>query len=129
MPNPWMNRYALSVRTKPALRRVVTLLDKTKCRVQRLLRHVWTDLSAWSLVLTNMVTISAAFLEHWSFSTIIWVYWCQILIIGVFAFLRTIALTDLSLTGVERIRLRFTLKGSYGQGLFSLPTSRSSSCA
>jgi uncharacterized membrane protein len=105
---------------KPALRRVVTLLDCMKCRVQRLLRHSWTDLSAWALVLTNMVTISAAFLKHWSFSTIIWVYWCQILIIGVFAFLRTIALTDLSLTGVERIRLRFTLKGKLRTGAFFL---------
>jgi len=105
---------------KPALRRVVTLLDCTKCRVQRLLRHVWTDLSAWALVLTNMITISAAFLEHWSFSTIIWVYWCQILIIGVFAFLRTIALTDFSLTGVERIRFRFTLKGKLRAGAFFL---------
>jgi hypothetical protein len=105
---------------KPALRRVVTLLDYTKCRVQRLLRHSWTDLSAWALVLTNMITISAAFLEHWSFSTIIWVYWCQILIIGVFAFLRTIALTDFSLAGVERVRLRFTLKGKLRAGTFFL---------
>jgi hypothetical protein len=51
---------------------------------------------------------------------IIWVYWCQILIIGIFAFLRSIALTDLSLSGVERIRLRFTLKGKLRAGLFFL---------
>jgi hypothetical protein len=105
---------------KPVLRRVVTLLDCTKCWVQRLLRHIWTDLSAWILVFTNMVTISAAFLQQWSFSTIIWVYWCQILIIGFFAFLRTIALTDLSLNGVERIRLQFTLKGKLRVGAFFL---------
>jgi hypothetical protein len=99
---------------------VVILLDCMKCKVQRLLRHIWTDLSAWTLVLTNIITILAAYLEHWPFSTIIWVYWCQILIIGFFAFVRTIALTDFSLTGVERIRLRFTLKGKLRAGVIFL---------
>jgi uncharacterized membrane protein len=67
-----------------------------------------------------VVTISAAFLEHWSFSTIIWVYWCQTLIIGVFAFLRAIALSDLTLTGVKRVRRRSTLGGKFRAGAFFL---------
>jgi len=105
---------------KSTLLHVVKLLDRAYGKVRRLLRHLWTDLSAWTLVLTNVVTISAAFLEHWPFSTIIWVYWCQTLIIGVFAFLRAIALTDLTVASVDRIRLRFTLKGKLRAGAFFL---------
>jgi uncharacterized membrane protein len=99
---------------KPALRRVVTLLD----RVPGLVRLIWTDLSAWTLLLTNVVTIAAAILEHWSFSTIIWVYWCQTLIIGVFSFLRAVALADHTAAGVKRARRRFTLEGRLRTGVF-----------
>jgi uncharacterized membrane protein len=75
-----------------------------KRKVLSLLQHVWTDLSAWALILTNLITISFAYGEHWAFSTIIWVYWCQTLIIGLFAFLRVVRLTDISYHGVERIQ-------------------------
>ncbi len=77
-----------------------------KKRVLSVLQHVWTDLSAWALILTNFITISFAYANHWAFSTIIWVYWCQTLIIGVFAFLRVLRLTDVSHHGVERIQPR-----------------------
>ncbi|HVQ01044.1 MAG TPA: DUF6498-containing protein [Candidatus Thermoplasmatota archaeon] len=75
-----------------------------KRNILSLLQHIWTDLSAWALILTNLITISFAFMNHWAFSTIIWVYWCQTLIIGLFAFLRVVRLTDISHHGVERIQ-------------------------
>ena len=78
--------------------------DNIKRKIFFLLRRVWTDLSAWALILTNFITISFAYSEHWVFSTIIWVYWCQTLIIGLFAFLRVIQLTDISSHEVDRIQ-------------------------
>jgi len=89
-------------------------------KITIILCHVWTDLSSWALVITNIVTITAAYLQHWPFSTIIWVYWCQTLIIGVFAFLRAISLTDLSPTRVDRLRLRFSHAGKLRAGAFFL---------
>jgi hypothetical protein len=89
-------------------------------RIVLLLRHVWTDLSAWLLILTNLITISYAFIDHWAFSTIIWVYWCQTLIIGFFALLRTISLTDLSYRGVERIQPKFFVRAKLRSGVFFL---------
>ncbi len=84
------------------------------------LHHIWTDLSSWALVLTNLITITVAYLQHWPFSTIIWVYWCQTLIIGFFAFLRAISLTDLSPTRIDQIRLRFKHTGNLRAGAFFL---------
>lgn len=95
-------------------------VDDIKGRILPLLRHIWTDLSAWALILTNLITISFAYVEHWAFSTIIWVYWCQTLIIGFFAFLRVISLTDFSYPGVERIQLGVSLKPKLRAGIFFL---------
>jgi len=105
---------------KSTLRRIEILLDRAKGKLFSLLRHIWTDLSAWALVLTNIITIAFAFVGHWAFSTIIWVYWCQTLIIGFFAFLRAISITDISYPGVERIQLRFSLKAKLRTGAFFL---------
>ena len=94
--------------------------DDIKRSVRPLVGRVWTDLSAWTLILTNLITISFAYINHWEFSTIIWVYWCQTLIIGFFAFLRTISLADLSYHGVERIRERFSFRLKARAGLLFL---------
>jgi hypothetical protein len=96
------------------------MVDEIKGKIQSILKHIWTDLSAWTLILTNLITISFAYVEHWAFSTIIWVYWCQTLIIGFFAFLRVISLTDFSYPGVERIQLGISLKPKVRAGIFFL---------
>ncbi len=94
--------------------------DDIRRSIQSLLGHVWTDLSAWTLILTNLITISFAYINQWAFSTIIWVYWCQTLIIGFFAFLRVISLTDLSCPGVERIQKQFSLRLKFQAGMLFL---------
>jgi hypothetical protein len=95
---------------KSTLHRIMIRFDDIKRSIQLLLGRVWTDLSAWTLILTNLITISFAYINHWTFSTIIWVYWCQTLIISFFAFLKVISLADLSYPGVERIQKRFSLR-------------------
>lgn len=83
-------------------------------------RHVWSDLSTWVLVLTNVITISAAYVQQWPFSTILWVYWCQTLIIGFFAFFRAISLADLSPGGVEHLSRRLHHAGRLRAGVLFL---------
>ena len=94
--------------------------DTIKRKIVLLLQHVWTDLSAWALILTNLITISFAYVQQWAFSTIIWVYWCQTLIIGFFAFLRVIRLTDISYHGVERIQPKFYSRSKLRNGVLFL---------
>ncbi len=47
-------------------------------------QHFYLDKSFWSLVIANIVTIVWAFKENWSLDLIIWVYFCQNIIIGIF---------------------------------------------
>jgi hypothetical protein len=105
---------------KPSIHKIRHRFDKIKGRIILLLRHVWTDLSAWALILTNLITILFAYAEHWAFSTIIWVYWCQTLIIGFFAFFRVIHLTDISYHGVERIQPKFYSRSKLRNGALFL---------
>jgi hypothetical protein len=105
---------------KSTIHQIGAVLDRARGRLFSLLRHIWTDLSAWTLLLTNSITITFAFVQHWAFSTIIWVYWCQSLIIGFFAFLRAISLTDISYHGVERIQPRFSLRLKLRTGIIFL---------
>src|SRR3989344_335336 len=42
--------------------------------------------SFYVLLAANLITIMLAILEDWSFLTLLWIYWCQSIIIGVFAF-------------------------------------------
>jgi hypothetical protein len=105
---------------KSTLLHIQGRFEDTKRNIHFLLKRVWTDLSAWTLILTNLITIAFAYLNHWAFSTIIWVYWCQTLIIGFFAFLKVMSLTDLSHPGVERIQKRFSLRSKLRAGLLFL---------
>jgi len=104
-------------------KKFVQIWDDIASRATRLLswvRHVWADLSTWALVITNIVTISVAYLQNWPFATIIWVYWCQTLMIGFFAFIRVVSLADLSPGGVDQLSLRLHKEGRLRAGFFFL---------
>jgi hypothetical protein len=105
---------------KSTFHRILVRCEDAKRSIPVLFKRVWIDLSAWTLILTNLITIAFAYLNQWAFSTIIWVYWCQTLIIGFFAFLRVISLADLSHPGVERIQKRFSLRWKLRAGLLFL---------
>lgn len=44
--------------------------------------------SVYLLILANVVVITMAILDNWSFGNMLWIYWCQSVIIGIFHFFR-----------------------------------------
>ena len=59
-------------------------------------RYFLSDLSVWSLLLSNLITIAWALIEGWSISLILWIYWTQSIIIGIFWSIRIFRLRDFS---------------------------------
>lgn len=53
------------------------------------------DKSLWSLVGANLVTIVLALAQHWQLATILLIYWCQSVIIGIFTAARMIEVPSL----------------------------------
>jgi hypothetical protein len=64
-------------------------------------KNPFIDLSLWSLLLSNIVIIFFATTEHWDLLTIMWIYWYQSIIIGLFNFIRILQLNEFSTTGFE----------------------------
>jgi hypothetical protein len=46
------------------------------------------DISAWSLLAANLITITIAVRFHWNLLELMWLYWAQSVIIGVFNYVR-----------------------------------------
>lgn len=51
-------------------------------------KYLFNDRSTWALIFANILTISFSLLENWDLLTILRIYWCQSVIIGVFNFIR-----------------------------------------
>jgi hypothetical protein len=60
-----------------------------------------SDLSVWSLIVSNLVVIIWALVEGWSLPVIMWVYWIQSVSIGFFWFIKIMALKDFSTKNLE----------------------------
>lgn len=43
------------------------------------------DLSTWALIFSNLVALVVAVLDQWSLIDLLWVYWSQSVVIGIFA--------------------------------------------
>jgi hypothetical protein len=54
------------------------------------------DLSLWGLFLSNVIAIVMALVEGWSLGIIMWVYWCQSVIIGIWWFFKLLTLKEFS---------------------------------
>lgn len=54
------------------------------------------NLSIISLLISNLIVIILAIVQSWDTSTVLWVYWMQSLIIGLFQFLRILSLKKFS---------------------------------
>ena len=65
----------------------------------RLGHHFHTDRSAALLVFSNLITIVLALLQQWDLRDIMWVYWGQSVIIGVFNWRRILDLKQFSTEG------------------------------
>jgi hypothetical protein len=62
-------------------------------------RYLRRDLSAHSLILSNLVTIVLAVVQRWDISVLMWIYWCQSVIIGLSNFTRILTLREFSTKG------------------------------
>lgn len=59
------------------------------------------DPSFWLLLIINVTTIYFAVREQWSIHQLMWIYWFQSIIIGIFHFIRIISLKHFSTEGVR----------------------------
>ena len=54
------------------------------------------DVSLWFLLVSNLTTIFFAMNDGWNLLTIMWIYWTQSIIIGLFNFIRILQLKEFS---------------------------------
>lgn len=69
--------------------------------IKGFLKIVLTDPSLWLLLLSNLLTIFLAVKDGWGLSNIIWIYWLQSVIIGLFNFLKILELKQFSTEGFK----------------------------
>ncbi|MFH1544833.1 MAG: DUF6498-containing protein [archaeon] len=66
-----------------------------------LIESIQKDSSSKVLILSNFITIILAVVFSWSLMIILWSYWLQSIIIGLFNFIRILSLKDFSVQGME----------------------------
>ncbi len=64
-------------------------------------QRILKDASVWTLLTVNVITIFVAVIQQWSFGTVLWVYWSQSMIIGIFTFLNTVGFKNFSKDSLE----------------------------
>jgi len=62
-------------------------------------RRWFGDVSLWLLLFSNLITVFWATREGWELPVLMWIYWWQSIIIGVFNFVRILKLKEFSTTG------------------------------
>jgi len=81
---------------------------------------ILTDRSALLLIFSNIVLIVFALYENWGILTVMFIYWCQSIIIGFFTFLKMITLKDFSTEGVNYNTMRPTAGAKIFMSFFFL---------
>jgi hypothetical protein len=64
--------------------------------IHELIEAFRDDASSRSLLLSNLITIFLAVIEHWSLKTVMLIYWGQNIIIGIFNVIRILASSGIS---------------------------------
>lgn len=64
-------------------------------------KDIHMDASTWMLLLTNMLTIVLALYEKWDIGSVMWIYWIQSVIIGVFQFIKILDQQKFLMTNVQ----------------------------
>lgn len=62
---------------------------------------MFSDLTTWSLIGSNLITITFAILEKWDVRTVLWLYWWQSVVIGFFNVMKIISLREFSTAGFK----------------------------
>lgn len=76
-------------------------MNMKKPRFTRVKDVYWHDPSLLSLLLANVVTIVLALWQGWGLAVLMWIYWGQSLVIGIFNFARMLQLEHFSTDGVR----------------------------
>lgn len=77
--------------------------DNLKIKFEELLKQIdFTNISTLTLIFSNLVVIFFAVIDNLSALDILWIYWFQSVIIGVFSFIKIITLKDFSTEGFRR---------------------------
>jgi len=63
-------------------------------------KYPFNDSSTIVLIFSNLLTIFFALVENWSLLTVMFIYWCQSIIIGIFYFFKILNLKDFSTEGL-----------------------------
>jgi len=66
---------------------------------ENLHKYLRRDPSALSLIISNLVIILLAVVQKWDISVLMWIYWCQSVIIGFSNFARILSLQEFSTKG------------------------------
>lgn len=64
-------------------------------------KDVFSDLTTWSLIGSNLLTIAFAILEKWDARTVLWLYWWQSVVIGFFNVAKILSLREFSTAGFK----------------------------
>lgn len=64
-------------------------------------KELFKSCSVWSLLISNLLIILFVVLENQSVLSVLWVYWFQSVIIGVFNFAKIISLKDFTVDGLK----------------------------
>lgn len=83
----------------------------------------FTKFSTWLLIFSNLSVIFFAIVDELSANQVLWIYWIQSVIIGIFNFLRIITLKEFSTKGFKSgkgIELKPTKSVKISTGLFFL---------
>ncbi|MFC1737430.1 DUF6498-containing protein [Planctomycetota bacterium] len=64
-------------------------------------RHFFSDLSLWALIVSNLIVIFWALIEGWALAVIMWVYWSQSVSIGILWFFKILTLKEFSTKGFK----------------------------
>jgi len=81
-----------------------------KTSLLNFLGHSLTDMSTLLLILSNVAVIFLALIENWDLSTIMFIYWCQSVIIGFFTFFKILNLKNFTKNGNVEFNFRKTSK-------------------
>ncbi len=79
------------------------MIEKRKIKLSEAWRKVdFSKPSTWMIVFSNVIVIFFAIVDNLSAFEVLWIYWFQSVIIGVFNFIRIISLKEFTTTGFRR---------------------------
>jgi len=79
------------------------MMEKRKIKLSEAWKKVdFSKTSTWTIVFSNVIVIFFAIVDNLSAFEVLWIYWFQSVIIGVFNFIKIISLKEFTTTGFRR---------------------------